>query len=117
MKYINYSTFVRLYGEAIKSSNLDLFVSERGWQEEWMGDLEITEIINILEKIYFLANSSLPEIRKNYNYSRSALSRKYYIPYRTLQDWEKGARIAPAYVTTMLYYTLLLDSINNPEGN
>lgn len=116
MKYMRFETFLKLYGEAVESGSLDLFISERGWQE-WMNDFKISEIIKISEEIYFMAHSSLSEIRKKYNFSRAGLSRKYYIPARTLQDWENGTRKAPAYVISMLYYTLLLDIINEVAEN
>lgn len=117
MNYINFSTFSKLYSEAVESDSLDFFVSERGWQEEWMDGIGITKIVKILEEIYFLANSSLADIRKKYDYSRARLSRKYYIPTRTLQDWESGVRTAPPYVLAMLYYMLFLDVINEVKKN
>lgn len=116
MKYIDYATFVKLYGEAKESSNLDLFIAERGWQD-WMNSFGPSGIFKIMEGIFFLSKSSLAEIRKKYGYSRVGLSRKYYIPARTLQGWDDGSRTAPEYVTLMLYYTLFLDAVNKEDEN
>lgn len=114
MIYMDYSTFARLYSEAMESDSLDLYIGERGFQE-WMNNFRIDQVGDILKTIFFLSKASLKEIREKYGYSRLALSRKYYIPARTLQEWENGNRTAPPYVTTMLYYTFFLDSINSVE--
>ena len=116
MKYIDYSTFVKLYGEAQKKTNLDLFIAESG-QQDWMIDFGPSGAFKTMEEIFFLSKSSLAEIRKRYGYSRVGLSRKYCIPARTLQGWDDGNRTAPEYVTLMLCYTLFLDAINCKDFN
>ena len=116
MKYIDFTTFAKLYSEAVESSDVDIFISERGWQEEWMGCFGVTKIVQILQEIYFLAHHNFSEVRKKYGANRTAFSRKYYIPSRSLQEWETGNRTAPVYVTLLLYYTLFLDAVFGEAG-
>ena len=116
MKYIDFTTFATLYGEAVEYSNVDLFISERGWQEKWMEDFGVTKIVQILQEIYFLAHHSFSEVREKYGANRTAFSKKYYIPSRSLQEWETGNRTALVYVTLLLYYTLFLDTVFGEAG-
>lgn len=114
---IKFNEFSKLYGEAVTSDSLDFFISERGWQQDWMDGLGISKIVKILEEIFFLAHSDLRQIRKKYGYSRIAFSRAFYIPSNTLLCWENGSRTAPPYVTILLYYALFLDAIEKEEEN
>lgn len=44
------------------------------------------------------------EIRRRSGLNRSAFSRKYNIPFRTLSDWDAERRTAPDYVLDLLAY-------------
>ena len=114
---IDLKTFSTLYSEAVASDSLDFFISERGWQQDWMDGIGISKIVKILEEIFFLAHSGLRQIREKYGYSRVAFSRAFYIPSNTLLCWENGSRTAPPYVTILLYYALFLDAINKEAEN
>ena len=48
-------------------------------------------------------------IRSRTNLNRSAFSRKYHIPARTLEDWDTGKRTPPAYVMELLERVVELD--------
>lgn len=45
---------------------------------------------------------TIKEMRDLLNVSRAEFSRRYGIPSRTLDDWEKGKRTPPPYVITLL---------------
>lgn len=45
---------------------------------------------------------TIKELRDLLNVSRAEFSRRYGIPSRTLEDWEKGKRTPPPYVITLL---------------
>ncbi|HEL2413265.1 TPA: hypothetical protein TZW92_001830 [Streptococcus suis] len=102
---MNFKLFSRLYSEALECETLELFISERGWQG-WMEGFESDQIVEVLSKIYSLANSDLSSSRAM---SRAEFSRQYYIPIRTLEDWDSSKRTAPIYVKLLLDYTLLMD--------
>ena len=44
----------------------------------------------------------IKDIRSMAGISRAEFSRKYSIPYRTVQDWENGKGNAPVYVKDLL---------------
>ena len=45
---------------------------------------------------------TIKEMRELLGVSRAEFSRRYMIPTRTLDDWEKGKRTPPPYVITLL---------------
>ena len=45
---------------------------------------------------------TIKEIREYLGVSRAEFSRRYHIPTRTLDDWEKGKRTPPPYVVELL---------------
>lgn len=49
------------------------------------------------------------EIRQILGISRSAFSRKYNIPLRTLEDWDAGRKNPPEYVLELLERAVLQD--------
>lgn len=49
---------------------------------------------------------NITEIRELTGLDLAKFSRRYNIPYRTLQNWEKGVRKAPQYVVELLEYRI-----------
>ena len=49
------------------------------------------------------------EIRGNTGLSRKQFCDALRIPYRTVEDWEKGARACPAYVAELIAYRVQHD--------
>lgn len=52
---------------------------------------------------------TLTDLLTTYAVTMAELSRRYGIPYRTLQDWASGKHTAPAYVLTLLARCLEAD--------
>ena len=96
------------------SDDIDLFTSERGWQD-WMDNFSTQEVIFILNKIYEYSQESLQDIRIKLNYSRVALSRAYYIPLRTLENWDRKQNM-PDYVEVLIKYTFFIKEITKNEA-
>ena len=94
--------------------DIDLFTSERGWQD-WMDNISTQEVIFILNKIYEYSQESLQDIRIKLNYSRVALSRAYYIPLRTLENWDRKQNM-PDYVEVLIKYTFFIKEITKNEA-
>lgn len=45
--------------------------------------------------------------------SKAAFARTYKIPIRTLEDWEAGKRVPPAYVLYLLERAVIFDKENS----
>lgn len=102
---MKFELFKQLYSEALEDKNLELYVSERGWQE-WMDDYSQEKIKDILNTIHTLANNNLKNTRR---VSRAEFSRRYHIPIRTLEDWENEKRTPPIYVKMLIDYVQFLN--------
>ena len=113
-RMIDFDLFTRLYSEAKQYDDVDLFTSERGWQD-WMDNFSTQEVIFILNKIYEYSQESLQDIRIKLNYSRVALSRAYYIPLRTLENWDRKQNM-PDYVEVLIKYTFFIKEITKNEA-
>lgn len=55
---------------------------------------------------------SFPELLAAYNVKMSDLTKRYNIPYRTLQEWNAGRREPPDYVLELLKFRLEHDIDN-----
>lgn len=52
---------------------------------------------------------TIKEIREILGINRAEFSRRYNIPSRTLDDWEKGRRTPPAYLPELLEFKVRAD--------
>lgn len=55
---------------------------------------------------------TIQEMREYLGVSRAEFSRRYEIPTRTLDDWEKGRRTPPPYVVELLKRAVISDKQN-----
>lgn len=115
--YINYSTFVRLYNEAEREKDLDMYIAERGWQD-WMGD-DVDDVIDVLRTTYEVARSDFKELREMRGISQADMIRTYNIPARTLKQWEYGEREPAEHVRKLLAYAVTMETLNkeNEDGD
>ena len=111
---ITYDLFTKLYGEAKTYDSLELYISERGWQD-WMDNFDIETVTSILKKIYEYSKETLQDIRTKLNYSRIGLSRAYYIPLRTLENWDDKQNM-PEYVEVLIKYTFFIKEMTKDES-
>ena len=98
---ITYDLFTKLYGEAKTY--------------DWMDDFDIETVTAILKKIYEYSIESLQDIRTKLNYSRIGLSRAYYIPLRTLENWDNKQNM-PEYVEVLIKYTFFIKEMTKDES-
>jgi len=99
---MKFELFKQLYTEALEYDELDMYIAERGWQE-WMDEYNP---IDVLPKIYKLANSTLAENRERVGLNKKGLSNLMAIPYRSIQNWELGERTMPTYLKLLIDYAL-----------
>ena len=57
----------------------------------------------------------IKEMRKELGDTQSEFSRRYNIPFRTIQNWESGVNTPPAYVENMLAERVRADLINRRQ--
>lgn len=102
---MKFELFKELYNEALEIASLELYIAERGWQD-WMENYSPDEVVDLLSRIYYLANNPLKDTR---GVSRTEFSRQYGIPNRTLQDWDYGNRNSPEYVKLLVDFAQFMN--------
>lgn len=103
---MKFELFNQLYVEAFEESDLECYIAERG-RQEWMESYEAREIADTLTTIHKLANSTLAESR---DVSRAEFSRRFGIPLRTLEDWDKNQHLPRDYVIKFVKYIIFMDN-------
>jgi len=103
---MKYELFNQLYIEALEESDLECYIAERGYQD-WMEPYDDQKIADILTTIHKLANSTLAECREG---SRAGFSRRFGIPLRTLEDWDKNRYLPRDYVIKFIKYIIFMDN-------
>lgn len=99
--------FAAAWAEAISGAyaDRDAYVSDLALSSIW-GDGEDTEIpadrLDTLGRIWDAAHMSIKDIRTASGLSRTAFAEHLCIPYRTVQDWELGARACPGYLRLLI---------------
>ena len=56
------------------------------------------------------------ELRNKYGLSLIEVSKRYNIPYRTVQNWDAGVRNCPVYVLELLEHRIIADLKNEAEN-
>ena len=56
--------------------------------------------------------AKIKELRKKTGLSQSKFSAKFWIPVRTLQQWEQGISAPPEYLIRMMAYIMRLEEKN-----
>ena len=102
---MKFELFSELYSEALESPSLELYIAERGWQD-WMEPYDAQEIADVLTTIHKLANSTLAESREG---SRAEFARRFDIPLRTLEDWDRNQHLPRDYVIKFIKYIIFMD--------
>lgn len=58
---------------------------------------------------------TIQDIRKSTGLNRRNFCDALHIPYRTVEDWEKGVRNCPEYVTELIEYRVQNDPLFKKE--
>lgn len=99
--------FAAAWAEALSGAyaDRDSYVSDLALSSIW-GDAEDAEVpadrLDTLGSIWDAANMSIKDIRAASGLSRTAFAEHLCIPYRTVQDWELGARACPGYLRLLI---------------
>lgn len=97
--------FDALWRAAEKTSAREEYVSEWALSSIW-GDPEGAGIpeerIKTLGDLWDAANASIRDIRAHTGLKRTDFAARYLIPYRTIENWERGDSQCPDYVRLLL---------------
>lgn len=104
MTYNNYRTLV---GEAKNLPTEEKFIGEVGYPADEPLDTE--DFLKVLHIIYTVANENFLEIFNISGLKLSVFSRKFNIPYRTLQGWKWEERKTPEYILQMIGYIMVIE--------
>lgn len=98
-------TFSFLFGEALAFKDRDAFVSDWAlssiWGDSPDGDIP-PERISQLGSIWDAAHRSVREIAALSGLSQRKLAERFFIPYRTMEDWCRGLHAPPDHVRLMM---------------
>lgn len=91
--------FRALFSAALKTDDRDEYISD------W-GDAEDAEVpdqrISALGALWDVAHASIREIRAYTGLTRTNFALRYLIPYRSVENWERGDSQCPDYVRLLL---------------
>lgn len=111
---MTYKDFRTLYGQATEYDDVDMYIAECGIQEitdKYYEELD-EKLVNDLRLIYELSKTDLDGMRAILGISRSAMSREYGIPLRTMASWDTEAesgRRAADYLVQLIAYTVFME--------
>ena len=103
--------------EAPYYTDRDAYISDLAfssiWGDEDDYDFEIPEHrINEIGNIWDACNRSVKDICRDAGLSQRKLAEKFYIPYRTMENWCTGKRECPIYTKLMMQQIL---GLYNPQ--
>lgn len=91
--------FSALFSAALKTDDRDEYISE--WKDS--ADAEVpNQRISDLGALWDVAHASIREIRAYTGLTRTNFALRYLIPYRTVENWERGDSQCPDYVRLLL---------------
>ena len=106
MKIFQYNTAV---SEVSNYADIDSYLSDMALSSIW-GAPEGSPIpeqrIRDLSQIWDAANRSMKDIAAASGLSQRKLAERFCIPYRTMEDWCRGARECPLYTRLLMQQCL-----------
>ena len=111
-----YTTFIRLCAEAVNHKEPEEFIMTLGWQE-WMNKAaDADEITKDLSLIFELASLDFPGLRKRLDVSMAKMSTMYWIPLRSIENWDSGKREIKDYYLNFIRYTMFVQEKEGDDG-
>ena len=109
---IKFELFARLYRETADYTDVEMYIGERGWQSDWMDELDDAgvDIANLLLDVWALAHMDIAQLRRRTGLSQRAFADRYSIPSRSVENWEslgKNRHEPAGYLKMLISYTLL----------
>lgn len=96
-----------LWSDALVSADRDAWISDWALSSIWGDDPDIPqERIDYLGRIYDCAHMDVKSICRSSGLTQAALSGRFCIPKRTVEDWCRGLRTPPDYVRLLIALAL-----------
>lgn len=111
---MTYTTFSNLIAEAQDQPDLELYIGERGYQDDWMPLYTDDQIIGILTDIHtYVRAKDFSSIVSASGLSRRAFALKHGIPVHTADSWATDTgtnkRRSPEYMMQLLLFAAISD--------
>lgn len=94
-----------LWAEALTSTDRDAFISDAALSSIW-GDAPDAAIpddrLQQLGQLWDAAHLTVKAIRAATGLSQAAFAQRFFIPRRTVENWESGTNTCPVYVRLLL---------------
>lgn len=99
--------FSAIWGEALASTDRDVYVSEWSTSSIWgapedLTDDDLLDIAAKLGSVWDVAHMSVKDICKAAGLTQTGLAQRFCIPRRTVEDWCRGVRKAADYDRLMM---------------
>lgn len=96
--------FYTLYAEAVGSDDREAFVVDYATSsifgtQEAQSDDDLLANAQLCGETWDVAHMTVKELCKAVGMTQAALSYRFCVPYRTVQDWYSGRRSCPPYIT------------------
>lgn len=102
---MTYNYYSHLLKSAAEIKSEKQFIEQMGFQEQIQ--LDADNFIKAMHIIYLTANGTFEELLKEYKIIQ--ISKKYEVPYKTIQHWIGGDRTAPEYVKKLIAFAIICD--------
>lgn len=116
---MTYTVFSRLVSEAAEQPDLDLYIAERGYQEDWMPAYSFDQIVGILRDIHMCVRAGdIASVVAVSGMSRRAFAMSRGIPVRSASNWcVSGAekRSCPDYVRYLLLFSVICEKYTGTQ--
>lgn len=100
---MNDKQFSTLYGDALTSTDRDVYTSDWALSSLWESDGSVTpERIAQLGALWDAAHLTVKDIRHHTGLSQVAFAQRFCIPRRTVEDWESGKGNCAPYLRLLL---------------
>lgn len=101
------TTYYNLVQDAQEANNLEMFISERGWQD-WMDEYgdDTDALASDMASIWNAVNMPMREFRGITKLSQVKFGIRFCIPRRTVEDWEAGISSPPVYLRLFMAESL-----------
>ena len=94
--------FYQLWGEALTSTDRDLYVSEWSTSSIFPEDSDLLENAEYLGHLWDVAHMSVKDICKAAGFTQAALAQHFCIKKRTVENWCGGANKCPDHTRLMM---------------
>lgn len=99
---LNDKDFYTIWGEALASTNKELFAAEWSTSSVFPEDADLLDIAAYVDRLWNVAHMSIQDIRSAAGLTQAKMATRFCIPRRTIEDWCTGTRVPPDYLRLLM---------------